>query len=134
MTVLERVMVVEDDPDILDIFEMSLGLLGGFELTLCQDAREALACMVEHDPQLIVMDVMMPDLSGPEALPMMRALPKGAERLIVMMTARASMQGRAEYLELGADEVLFKPFEPTQLPTVLRALWDRKQNPPLTAA
>lgn len=127
MTKLERIMVVEDDPDILDIFEMSLAMLGGFELTLCEDATEALARMVSSDPQLIVMDVMMPLLSGPEALPMIRALPGGANRVIVMMTARVSTEGRTEYLDIGADEVLFKPFEPTELPDVLRALWAVKQ-------
>jgi len=128
MTMLERIMVVEDDPDILDIFEMSLAMLGGFDVTLCENAREALERIPLSEPQLIVLDVMLPELSGPDALPMIRALPGGSRRVIVIMTARASAQGRAAYLDLGADEVLFKPFEPTELPGVLRAVWDARQQ------
>jgi DNA-binding response OmpR family regulator len=127
MTMLERIMVVEDDPDILDILDMSLAMLGDFDVTLCESVGEALERMVPSDPQLIVMDVMMPVLSGPEALPMIRALPGGNQRVIVMMTARASAQDRAQYLGLGADEVLLKPFEPTELPAVLRAVWGARQ-------
>lgn len=127
MTALERIMVVEDDEDILDIFDMSLTLLGGFDVTLCENARVALEQIPLFDPQLIVMDVMMPALSGPEALPLMRAQAGGTERVIVMVTARASAKGRSEYMDVGADEVLFKPFEPTELPAVLRAVWDARQ-------
>jgi len=127
MMVLERIMVVEDDPDILDILEMSLSMLGGFDVVLCLNAREALDRIALSESQLILMDVMMPELSGPEALTMIRALPEGGQYVIVMMTARASALGKSEYLDLGADEVLYKPFEPTELPAVLRAVWEARQ-------
>lgn len=127
MQTLERIMVVEDDPDILDIFEMSLGMLGGFEVRLCENAIDAVNAVPLFKPHLIVLDVMLPGLSGPDALPRIRAQPEGDEIVIVMMTARISTQGKNEYLSLGADEVLFKPFEPTELPSALNAIWEQKQ-------
>ena len=66
---LKRVMCVEDDPDIRMILEFSLGSVGGLEVRCCAGGREALAAAPEFKPDLVLLDVMMPDLSGPEGEP-----------------------------------------------------------------
>jgi CheY-like chemotaxis protein len=123
MTDLKRVMVVEDDPDILEILELSLGTLGGFEVSLHSHARPALLNLDRFAPQLIVLDVMLPDISGPQALQLLRQQTIGQKALVVFLTANASAGVREQYLALGAQEVLFKPFDPVQLPVVLQNLW-----------
>lgn len=123
MKTLRKIMVVEDDPDIRDILELSLDTLGGFELSLHDNAISALNTVASFAPDLILLDVMLPDLSGPEALPRFREQPAGEAAAIVFLTAKASTAARDEYLALGAQEVLFKPFDPVALPDTLQALW-----------
>ncbi len=128
MKTLKKIMVVEDDPDIRDILELSLDTLGGFALSLHDNAVSALNSVSSFSPDLILLDVMLPDLSGPEALPKFREQPAGQAAAIVFLTAKASTTARDEYLALGAQEVLFKPFDPVALPDTLQAVWTSIQS------
>jgi DNA-binding response OmpR family regulator len=123
MPTLERVMVVEDDPDILDILELSLGTLGGYTLSLHSHAQSALDAVAAFAPQLIVLDVMLPDMSGPEALPLLREHLGSLSAVVVFLTATASRDMREELLRAGAQEVMFKPFDPVTLPGLLDGVW-----------
>lgn len=123
MPPLERIMVVEDDPDIRDILELSLDNLGGFTLSLHDHAGSALNAVAGFAPDLILLDVMLPDLSGIEALPRFRAQAAGQRAAIVFLTAKAAPGVREEFLALGAQDVLFKPFDPVALPAALQGIW-----------
>lgn len=125
MSTLNRILLVEDDPDIRDILELSLGTIGGFEVSLHGDARSALAQIEVFKPQMVLLDVMLPDMSGPEALPLIRGTPVGAAAAIVFLTAKAGTGVRESYLALGAQDVLFKPFDPMTLPDELHRIWDQ---------
>ena len=72
MSELRRVMCVEDDPDIRMIIEFSLATLGGYQVCLCPDGRAALTQAPNFKPDLVLLDVMMPGLSGPETLAALR--------------------------------------------------------------
>lgn len=123
MKVLEKIMVVEDDADIRDILELSLASVGGFQVSLFGDARSALAALPEDPPDMILLDLMLPDLGGLEALPLIRAEPSGAGATVVLLTAMAGADVREEFLARGVQEVLFKPFDPMTLPQVLSGIW-----------
>lgn len=129
MPTLERVMVVEDDPDIRDILEMSLGTLGGYTLSLHSHAQSAIDSVAEFSPQLIVLDVMLPDMSGPEALPLLRQHMKGIPTVVVFLTATAGVGVHDEFMRLGAQEVMFKPFDPVTLPGLLEGIWCQHPTP-----
>lgn len=128
MKTLKKIMVIEDDPDIRDILELSLDTLGGFELSLHDNAVSALASASNFCPDLILLDVMLPELSGPEALPKFREQPAGQAAAIVFLTAKASASARDELMLQGAQEVLFKPFDPVTLPEQLQAIWEAIQS------
>jgi CheY-like chemotaxis protein len=72
---------------------------------------------------MIVLDVMLPDISGPEALPLFRNTTYGATAAVVFLTAKAGVGVREGYLALGAQDVLFKPFDPMTLPDQLAQVW-----------
>lgn len=129
MPTLERVLVVEDDPDIRDILELSLGTLGGYTLSLHSHAQSAIEAVTAFAPQLIVLDVMLPDMSGPEALPLLRDKLGGLPAVVVFLTATAGMGVRKEFLDAGAQEVMFKPFDPVTLPGLLEGVWMQHQSP-----
>lgn len=129
MPTLERVMVVEDDPDIRDILEMSLETLGGYTLSLHSHAQSAIDVVAEFAPQLIVLDVMLPDMSGPEALPLLRKKLAGLPTVVVFLTATANLGVRDELMRAGAQEVMFKPFDPVILSGLLEGIWIQHQTP-----
>lgn len=127
MAKLEHLMVIEDDPDIRDILELSLDTLGGFTLSLHENARSALEAVEAFQPQLVLLDVMLPDMSGPDMLPLLRQACKGAQPVVVLLTANARTGVRDEYLQLGVQEVMFKPFDPVTLAGLLEGIWLQNQ-------
>jgi CheY-like chemotaxis protein len=111
---------VDDEPDIREIVELSLGLDPIFLVRDCPSGREALRAAVEWRPDLILLDVMMPVMDGPTTLAELRADRRTAMIPVVFMTARAQMQEQARFKALGAAGVIAKPFDPMRLPAQLR--------------
>ena len=124
MQEFKRVMCVEDDPDIRMILEFSLGRLGGFALCLCASGAEALGQVQQFDPQLVLLDVMMPGMSGPETLVKLRAMPELQGVPIVFLTAKAMQDEVEALLAHGATGIIVKPFDPVTLPQSIRIYWD----------
>jgi two-component system, OmpR family, response regulator len=122
---LKRIMLVEDDPDVQTIASMALIDIGEFDLTVCSSGREALEQVGQVKPQLILLDVMMPDMDGPTTLEAMRRLPLDSQPPIIFMTAKVQPQEQQRYLSLGAIEVIAKPFDPVSLADQLHAAWAR---------
>lgn len=122
---LHRLLYVDDDPDIQIIASLALVDIGGLELLMCSSGAEALARYTGFAPQLILLDVMMPGLDGPATLVALRRLPGWAETPVVFVTAKVRTQERQRYLDLGAVEVIPKPFDPMTLADQLRAVWVR---------
>ncbi len=124
MSELRRVMCVEDDPDIRMIIEFSLATLGGYQVCLCPDGHAALAQAPNFKPDLVLLDVMMPGLSGPETLAALRNLVEMAGVPVVFMTAKAMPDEVEELLQYGATGVIVKPFDPVTLPKDIRIYWE----------
>lgn len=124
MEKFERVMCVEDDPDIRLILDFSIGRIGGFSLCLCDGGQEALNKVESFRPQLILLDVMMPDMSGPETLERLRTLPVMRGVPIVFLTAKAMQDEVEELLAYGATGIIVKPFDPVALPENIRIFWE----------
>ncbi|MDK3016739.1 response regulator [Pseudodonghicola flavimaris] len=123
MAELSRILHVEDEADIREIAQMALELIGGFEVRQAGDGAEALAMVADFAPQLILTDVQMPGMTGPETLAAIRALPGYQTVPGVYMTAKV-MEADKDAL-LGAHDlgVIAKPFDPTTLAADLRAIW-----------
>jgi len=124
MDKFERVMCVEDDPDIRMILEFSLGRLGGYTLNVCASGQAALDQALEFAPQLVLLDVMMPEMSGPETLKHLRAMDAMRGVPIVFLTAKAMQDEVEALLEHGATGIIVKPFDPVTLPQDIRIYWE----------
>ncbi|WP_303291588.1 response regulator [Marinobacter sp. SS5-14b] len=120
--ILKKVLYVEDDPDIRAIAELALQDVGGLNAALCSSGQQALEVAPEFRPDLILLDVMMPGMDGPETMRRLRAME--ATRLIpvIFMTARIQSAEIDEYLALGAIGVIPKPFDPMMLADDIRRL------------
>jgi CheY-like chemotaxis protein len=122
---LEKILYVEDEPDIQMVAQMALEAVGGFTVQVCSSGTEALRKVQAFGPQLIILDVMMPGMDGPTTLGELRKLPCCAATPIVFMTAKVQPAEVARFRSLGAIDVISKPFDPMTLAETIRELWKR---------
>ena len=125
MTTLSRILCVEDEEDILSITQVALEELGGYTVCPCGSGAAAIRAAAAFAPQLLLLDVMMPELDGPATLSALRAIPATATTPVVFMTAKVQRQEIEQLERLGAVGVIAKPFDPMTLPDQLRAIWQR---------
>ena len=118
---MEKILIVEDDPGISDFVKLELEH-EGFETALAQTGREALDKFESFAPDLILLDVMLPELSGLEVL---RRIRKNSSVPVIMVTARGETYDRVNGLDAGADDYLPKPFEIEELLARMRAVLRR---------
>jgi two-component system phosphate regulon response regulator PhoB len=120
-----RILVVDDEPDVLDLVTYNLGQ-AGFQTDTAADGAEALRKARASVPDLILLDLMLPEMDGLEVCKLLRRDPKTSAIPIIMLTARASEIDRIVGLELGAADYVPKPFSPREL--VLRVKKRLEQN------
>lgn len=118
---IKKVMLVDDDAAIRRIGEISLSKVGKWEVISCPSAVVALETLSRETPDVILLDVMMPQLDGVTAFPEFRQKTGGAVP-IIFMTARVMKHEINRYLELGAAGVISKPFEPSMMPLEVQAI------------
>ena len=123
MAELNKVLYVEDDPDIQLVAQMALEMVGGLSLRACSSGREAVLAALDYQPDLILLDVMMPEMDGPATLVELRKLPNTATTPVVFMTAKVQAAEVSHYRALGAIGVIGKPFDPMALAQQVRQLW-----------
>ncbi len=127
---LQRILYVDDDALPSALVALTLEELGGFSVTLCASGPEALTAFPQARPQMLLLDVMMPGMDGPETLRRLRLLPGGARVPVMLVTSRAEFEDPAAYRSLGALGVVIKPFDPARLCHQIAAIWDRLAPPP----
>lgn len=120
---LARILYVEDEPDIRAIAQMALEAVGGFTVIVCSSGSEALAAAPTARADLLLLDVMMPGMDGPSTLKALRALPATADTPVIFMTAKVQAAEVAQYRELGAIDVIHKPFDPMELSAQISRIW-----------
>lgn len=122
---LTRILYVEDEPDIQMVARLALETLGGFTLEICSSGKEALEKIGAFQPQLMLLDVMMPGMDGPTTLGELRKLAPFTSTPAIFMTAKVQPSEVAGYKAIGAADVIPKPFDPMTLSTQVQAIWER---------
>ena len=125
---LERILVIDDEPDILTVTRLTLAKRGGFTVETCASGMQALEVAPVFAPHLILLDVMMPGMDGPTTFERMRALDGLAAVPVVFMTAKVQKFEIAEFMELGALDVIEKPFDPMILADQVKTIWDKRDG------
>ncbi len=122
---LKRISYVDDDTDIRAVARLALEDVAGYNLQVCQSGSEALNVIPDFDPDVILLDHMMPGMDGVETYHALRRNPETSTTPIVFMTARARGQDADPYADLDIAGVIPKPFDPMSLAKDLEALWRR---------
>ncbi|MGA1014233.1 MAG: response regulator [Limisphaerales bacterium] len=122
-----RVLVVDDEPDAIELIRFNLKA-SGYDVLTAEDGEEALLKARKFSPDLILLDVMLPEIDGLEVCKILRRDPATATLPIIMLTAKASEIDRVLGLEFGADDYVTKPFSPRELVLRVRNLLKRKES------
>ncbi|MEN9203552.1 MAG: response regulator [Thermostichus sp. DG_1_6_bins_120] len=120
---LQRILLVEDDPDIQAVTRLALEAVGGFTVGICSCGKQALEEAVGFSPDLILLDVMMPVMDGPTTLKALRELSPLRDTPVIFMTAKVQTHEVENYKQLGAVDVICKPFDPMNLSSTIRTIW-----------
>ena len=104
-------MLADDEPDIVEISRIALETVGGYDVAVCASGGELLQRAPEFNPDLIIVDVLMPDLGGHEVFEQLRSLPQFAETPIVFLTGLIHEDDLDVLRSYGAADIILKPFD-----------------------
>jgi two-component system, OmpR family, phosphate regulon response regulator PhoB len=127
-----QVLVADDEADVVNLVTQNLSA-AGFLVTRASDGQDALEKARRMEPALVVLDLMMPKMSGTEVLRALKSDPRTATIAVVMLTARKDEVDRIVSLELGADDYVTKPFSPRELTLRVKSILSRRAGPPPVA-
>lgn len=127
---LQRILYVEDEPDIQAVAKIALEAVGGFNVLICSSGAEALEKVSGFAPDLILLDVMMPDMDGPTILKHLRANPATAAIPVIFLTAKAQASEISQFLAMGAQSIIAKPFDPMTLSAQVMKIWSQGKSHP----
>jgi phosphate regulon transcriptional regulator PhoB len=123
----QKILVVEDEPDIRKLIQYNL-VQERFRVLEAEDGEQALKIVQRDKPNLLILDLMLPGLSGIELCRILRDRSETARLPILMLTAKAGEADRVLGLEMGADDYLTKPFSPRELVARVRAILRRAER------
>ncbi len=124
--IMAKVLVVDDEPDAVELVSFNLKA-AGYEVVTADDGNEAIKRARQHAPDLVLLDVMLPEVDGLEVCKLLRRDPVTSGVPIIMLTAKAAEIDRVLGLELGADDYMTKPFSPRELILRVKNLLKRRQ-------
>jgi phosphate regulon transcriptional regulator PhoB len=125
----QKILVVEDEPDIRKLVQYNL-TQERFKVLEAEDGEQALKLLQREKPNLVILDLMLPGLSGMELCKLLRQRSETARLPILMLTAKAGEADRVVGLEMGADDYLAKPFSPREMVARVRAILRRTESQP----
>ena len=125
---LTKILYAEDESDIREIAQIALEDIGGFSVIMCDNGRELLEKAKNTHVDLVLLDVMMPEMDGPSTLRALRKLPYYEFLPIIFMTARVQSDEIEKYKEMGVIDVITKPFDPMTLAGTITNIWERHLN------
>lgn len=118
----KRLLIIDDDNDIREVARMTLEMIGGYELVTAVSGHDGLVKAKETRPDAILLDVMMPDMDGPETFRRLQQDPNTQHIPVILLTAKVQAADRRGFSELGVTGVLAKPFDPMRLSNQIAAL------------
>ena len=124
---MAKILVVDDEPDALELVSFNLKA-AGYEVVTADDGNDAVKKARQHAPDLILLDVMLPEVDGLEVCKLLRRDAATAAIPIIMLTAKAAEIDRVLGLELGADDYVTKPFSPRELMLRVKNLMRRRNT------
>ena len=123
MTMLNKILYAEDEADIREIATLALESIGQFEVASCESGVKVIELAMAFQPQLILLDVMMPEMDGPSTLKVLNNNEALKHIPVIFLTAKILPDEIERFKALGAIDVINKPFDPMTLADEMRKIW-----------
>ncbi len=122
---LKKILYVEDALEIQEIAKLALEEIGGFSVKVVGSGVDALQLIPEFLPDMILLDVMMPEMEGMTVFGELRKLPEASDIPVILFTAKIQHSEAEQYKALGIADVISKPFDPVTLSDTVRTIWSK---------
>jgi CheY-like chemotaxis protein len=116
-----RILIIDDEEDIRDVAALSLETVAGWEVVVASSGAQGIARAIEHQPDAILLDVMMPEMDGPTTFRELRKNAATQKIPVLLLTAKVQSSDQRRFADLGVEAILFKPFDPMTLSTQIAA-------------
>ena len=110
-----RILIIDDEDDIREVAALSLETVAGWQVYMANSGAQGLGRAIEHQPDAILLDVMMPGMDGPTTFRELRKNPATARIPVLLLTAKVQSSDQRRFADLGVQAILFKPFDPLTL-------------------
>lgn len=127
MKELKKILYAEDERDVQTIVEISIWSMSNYTIKICDNGKILLDCVEDYNPDLILLDVMMPEMEGVTTLKNLQSNEKTKDIPVVFITAKAQTQEVESFNASGVIGVITKPFDPMSLCSTIKELWDKHQ-------
>ena len=114
-TVARKILIIDDEDDIREVAALSLESVAGWDVIKASSGAQGLARAAEHQPDAILLDVMMPGMDGPSTFREIRKNPSTVQIPVLLLTAKVQGTDQRRFADLGVQAILFKPFDPLTL-------------------
>lgn len=121
---LTKILYAEDEADIREIAVLAIESIGGFEIATCDSGAEVLGLAKDFQPQLILLDVMMPIMDGPSTLLALKQDLLLKDIPVIFLTAKIMTDEINHFKQMGAIDIIAKPFDPMTLSSQIQTIWD----------
>ena len=110
-----KILIIDDEEDIREVAALSLETVAGWNVITANSGAQGLARAIEHQPEAVLLDVMMPGMDGPSTVRELRKNPATASIPILLLTAKVQASDQRRFADLGVQAILFKLFDPLTL-------------------
>ena len=112
---MHRILLIDDEDDIREVASLTLEATAGWDVIAASSGRSGIQAALQHQPEAILMDVMMPEMDGPTTFREMQKIPALSNIPVILLTAKVQGVDQRRFADLGVAAVLFKPFDPMTL-------------------
>ena len=126
MSELKRILYAEDEPDVQTVVEIIIQSMSDYEIKICDNGERLLECVEDYNPDLILLDVMMPEMDGPTTFKNLQLNEKTKSIPVIFMTAKAQVHEVQLFQETGVIGVITKPFDPVALCSDIQKIWEAR--------
>lgn len=123
MSELKKILYAEDEVDVQTVVELTIQTLSNFEIKICDNGKKLLECVEDYNPDLILLDVMMPEMDGPTTFKNLQINEKTKDIPVIFMTAKAQVHEIENFKGTGISGVITKPFDPLNLCSDIEEIW-----------
>lgn len=126
MKKLKKILYAEDEPDVQTVVGLTVDSMSDYDLKICRNGKELIENVEEYSPDLILLDVMMPEMDGPATFKNLQLSDTTKDIPVIFITAKAQLHEVEIFKETGALGVITKPFDPINLCNEIQQIWDNK--------